>query len=72
MTSSVYKILDEDNHATGRQQFEQQYTNVEIKTGPLTREDFSNAKMACFLNWIWGEVLGAVLRKALLQSVRYC
>ncbi len=38
------KILDENNHAMGRQQFEQQYTNVEIKTGPLTRKDFSNAK----------------------------
>ncbi|MGU9977200.1 MAG: hypothetical protein ACNYNY_00690 [Candidatus Oxydemutatoraceae bacterium WSBS_2016_MAG_OTU14] len=34
------KILDEDNHAVRRQQFEQQYTNVEIKSSPLTREDF--------------------------------
>ena len=39
-----FKILDEDNHAARRQQFEQQYANVEIKTGQLTHEDFSNAK----------------------------
>ncbi|MGU9977592.1 MAG: hypothetical protein ACNYNY_02765 [Candidatus Oxydemutatoraceae bacterium WSBS_2016_MAG_OTU14] len=42
------KILDENNHATGRQQVEQQYANVEIRPSPLTRKYFPMLRRHAF------------------------